>query len=148
MKDTAYRAQCIDKILSKHSGLDVMLGLADIATDVFLISLKQENKKLTTRRMREIIKELSRWKEENVWVWPCRGHLLTEPPESHFRVKVNFSSSSSSSGTAFTLGGALRSAFGGLHGISSSSSRTGREATSLREVSGVFLPVHPIQELD
>ena len=63
MKDTAYRAQCIDKVLRKHSGLDVMLGLADIATDIFLISLKHENKKLTTKRMRQIIEELSRWKE-------------------------------------------------------------------------------------
>ena len=63
MKDTAYRARCIDKVLSKHSSLDVMLGLADIATDVFLISLKHENKKLTTRRMRQIIKDLSKWKE-------------------------------------------------------------------------------------
>ena len=63
MKDTAYRAKCIDKVLSKHSSLDVMLGLADIANDIFLISLKQENKKLTTKRMRQIIKELNRWKE-------------------------------------------------------------------------------------
>ena len=62
-KDTAYRTKCIDKVLSKHSSLDVMLGLADIAYDIFLISLKEENKKLTTRRMRQIIKELSKWKE-------------------------------------------------------------------------------------
>jgi len=40
-----------------------MLGLADIANDIFLISLKAEDKKLTTRRMRRIIKELSKWKE-------------------------------------------------------------------------------------
>ncbi len=63
MKDPAYRAKCIDRILSKNSSLDVMLGLADIANDIFLISLKNENKKLTTKRMRQIIKELSRWKE-------------------------------------------------------------------------------------
>jgi len=62
-KDTAYRARCIDKVLTKHSSLDVMLGLADIANDIFLISLKAEDKKLTTRRMRRIIKELSKWKE-------------------------------------------------------------------------------------
>ncbi len=63
MKDPAYRAKCIDRVLSKNSSLDVMLGLADIANDIFLISLKNENKKLTTKRMRQIIKELSRWKE-------------------------------------------------------------------------------------
>jgi len=63
MKDPAYRARCIDKVLSKNSSLDVMLGLADIAYDIFLISLKEENKKLTTRRMRQIIKDLSKLKE-------------------------------------------------------------------------------------
>jgi hypothetical protein len=63
MKDTAYRAKCIDKVLSKHNSLDVMLGLADIANDIFQISLKNENKKLTTKQMRQVIKELSKWKE-------------------------------------------------------------------------------------
>jgi len=42
MKDPAYRAKCIEKVLNKHSSLDVMLGLADIAYDIFLLSLKQE----------------------------------------------------------------------------------------------------------
>jgi len=63
MKDTAYRIKCIDRVLSQHSGLDVMLGLADIAYDIFLISLRQENKKLTATQTRQIIKELSKWKE-------------------------------------------------------------------------------------
>ena len=63
IKDPAYRAKCIDRVLSKNSSLDVMLGLADIANDIFLISLKDENKKLTTRRMRQIIRELTKWKE-------------------------------------------------------------------------------------
>jgi len=63
MKDTAYRAKCIDKALNKNSSLDAMLDLAKIANDIFHISLKEENKKLTTRQMRRIIKELSKWKE-------------------------------------------------------------------------------------
>lgn len=63
MKDPEYKAKCIDKILSKHSSLDVMLGLADIAYDIFLISLKQQNKKLTTKQVRHIIKEINKWKQ-------------------------------------------------------------------------------------
>lgn len=45
MKDPAYRAKCIEKAVNKQSNLDVMLSLADIALDIFLLSLKQENKK-------------------------------------------------------------------------------------------------------
>ncbi len=40
MKDPTYRARCIEKALGKHSNLDVMLDLADIALDFFLLSLK------------------------------------------------------------------------------------------------------------
>ena len=54
MKDPAYRARCIDKVLSKNSSLDVMLGLADIAYDIFLISLKEENKKQQARDLWDI----------------------------------------------------------------------------------------------
>ena len=63
MKDPAYRAKCIDKVLSKHSSLDVMLDLADIAYDIFLISLKQENKKITKEEIQQKIKELNKWKK-------------------------------------------------------------------------------------
>ena len=63
MKDPIYRARCIEKALDKHSNLDVMLDLADIALDIFLISLKNENKKITKEEIQEKIKELNEWKK-------------------------------------------------------------------------------------
>lgn len=62
MKDSAYRAKCIEKVLSRYSSLDVMLGLADVAFDIFVISLKEKNKHLTKKEIRREIKEMSRWK--------------------------------------------------------------------------------------
>ncbi len=63
MKDTAYRVKCIEKVLSHYSSFDVMLGLADIAFDIFLISLKEKNQKLTKEQIQHIIKEISQWKK-------------------------------------------------------------------------------------
>lgn len=63
MKDTAYRVRCIEKVLNQHSSLDVMLGLADFAFDVFLISLKEKNKNLTKDEIRHMIKEISEWRK-------------------------------------------------------------------------------------
>jgi len=65
MKNSVYRARCLDKVLSQVSGLDVMLGLADVAFDVFLISLKEKNKKkrLTKEEIRRAVKEISEWKK-------------------------------------------------------------------------------------
>ena len=63
MKDPAYQAKCIDKVLSKHNSLDVMLDLADIAYDIFLLSLKQENKKITKQEIQQRIRELDEWKK-------------------------------------------------------------------------------------
>jgi len=53
MKDSVYRARCIEKALNKHSGLDVMLSLADIALDIFLISLKENNETPTKEEIRQ-----------------------------------------------------------------------------------------------
>lgn len=63
MKDSAYRARCIEKVLNQHSSLDVMLGLADIAFDIFLISLKEKNKNLTREEIQRKIREISEWKK-------------------------------------------------------------------------------------
>jgi len=63
MKDSVYRARCLDKVLSQYSSLDVMLGLADIAYDIFLISLKEKNKNVTKEEIRHMIKEISEWKK-------------------------------------------------------------------------------------
>jgi len=63
MKDSVYRAKCLDKVLSQVSGLDVMLGLADIAYDVFLIGLKERNKNVTEEEIRCMIKEISEWRK-------------------------------------------------------------------------------------
>jgi len=63
MKDPTYRARCIEKALGKHSNLDVMLDLADIALDIFLLSLKNENKKITKQEIQQKIKELNEWKK-------------------------------------------------------------------------------------
>jgi len=64
MKDSVYRARCLDKVLSQCSSLDVMLGLADVAFDIFLIGLKERNKKknLTDEEIRREIEEISEWK--------------------------------------------------------------------------------------
>ncbi len=62
MKDTAYRARCIEKAVGKHSNLDVMLKLADFAFDIFVISLKDENKNITKEEIRQKIKEYAEWK--------------------------------------------------------------------------------------
>jgi hypothetical protein len=63
MKDLAYRARCIEKVLNQHSSLDVMLGLADVAFDIFLISLKEKNKNITKEEIQHQIKEISEWKK-------------------------------------------------------------------------------------
>jgi len=63
MKDSAYRARCIEKVLKQHSSLDVMLGLADIAFDIFLISLRDKNKNITKEEIQHKIKEISEWKK-------------------------------------------------------------------------------------
>jgi len=63
MKDSVYRARCIEKVLNQHSSLDVMLGLADIAFDIFLISLKEKNPKITKEEIRQEIKKISEWKK-------------------------------------------------------------------------------------
>jgi len=62
MKDSVYRARCLDKVLSQYSGLDVMLGLADVAFDIFLISLKEKNKNVTEEEIRRAVKEISEWR--------------------------------------------------------------------------------------
>lgn len=62
MKDSVYRAKCIERVLNRYSSLDVMLGLADIAFDIFLISLKEKNKHLTKEEIRREIKAMSKWK--------------------------------------------------------------------------------------
>ena len=63
MKDSVYRARCIEKALNQHSGLDAMLSLADVALDVFLISLKENNETLTKEEIRQKIKEFIEWKK-------------------------------------------------------------------------------------
>jgi len=63
MKDSAYRAKCVEKVLSHYSSFDVMLGLADIAFDIFLIGLKEKNPAITRGEIRRKIKELSEWKK-------------------------------------------------------------------------------------
>jgi len=64
MKDSVYRARCLDRVLSRCSGLDVMLGLADVAFDIFLIGLKEKNKKkrLTKEEILHAVKEISEWR--------------------------------------------------------------------------------------
>jgi len=64
MKDAAYRARCIEKAVGKHSNLDVMLELADIAFDIFKISLKEENKNITEEEIRQMIKDYVEWKNK------------------------------------------------------------------------------------
>ena len=63
MKDSVYRARCIEKALNQHSSLDIMLSLADIALDIFLISLKENNETLTKEEIRQKIKEFTEWKK-------------------------------------------------------------------------------------
>jgi len=63
MKDAAYRARCIEKAVNKHSNLDVMLELADIAFDIFIISLKEKNKSVTKEEIRRKIKEFAEWRK-------------------------------------------------------------------------------------
>jgi len=62
MKDATYRARCIEKVLNQHSSFDVMLGLADIAFDIFIISLKEKNPTITREEIRREIKEISEWR--------------------------------------------------------------------------------------
>jgi len=62
MKDPAYRTRCIDKVLSKYSGLEVMDGLADIALDIFEISLRDEKKPVSMEEIKRQIRELEEWK--------------------------------------------------------------------------------------
>lgn len=62
MKDPLYKARCIDKILSKHSNLEVMEGLADIALDIFQQSLKNEGKAMSLEEIKRQIEELNKWK--------------------------------------------------------------------------------------
>jgi len=62
LKDSVYRARCIEKALNQHSSLDYMLSLADIALDIFLISLKDDNESLTEEEIRQKIKEFTEWK--------------------------------------------------------------------------------------
>jgi len=64
VKDAAYRARCIEKAVGKHSNLDVMLELADIAFDIFKISLKEENKNITEEEIRQMIKDYVEWKNK------------------------------------------------------------------------------------
>jgi len=63
LKDSVYRAKCLDKVLSQVSGLDVMFGLADIAFDIFLIGLKEKNKNVTKEEIRRVIEEMSEWRK-------------------------------------------------------------------------------------
>jgi len=66
MKGSVYRARCLDKVLSQCSSLDVMLGLADVAFDIFLIGLKERNKKknLTDEEIRHEIEAISEWRKK------------------------------------------------------------------------------------
>jgi len=64
MKDPTYRAKCIDKVLSKHSTLEVISGLTDIALDIFQLSLKNENKTMSKKEIQRKIKELNKWKNQ------------------------------------------------------------------------------------
>jgi len=63
MKDPVYRARCIDKVLSKHSGLEVMEGLADIAVDLFKLSLREEGKAMSRKDIQRMIREFNEWKK-------------------------------------------------------------------------------------
>jgi hypothetical protein len=63
MKNSAYRARCIEKALNKHSSLDVMLDLADIAFDIFLIRLKEKNKNPRKEDIQRELREMSEWKK-------------------------------------------------------------------------------------
>jgi hypothetical protein len=63
MKDSVYRARCLERILNQCSGLDVMLGLADVAFDIFLIGLKEKNKNVTKEEIRRAIEEISEWRK-------------------------------------------------------------------------------------
>jgi len=53
MKDPTYRAKCIDKVLSKHSTLEVISGLTDIALDIFQLSLKTKTKPCPKKKSNE-----------------------------------------------------------------------------------------------
>ena len=62
MKDPVYRARCIDKVLSKHSTLEVMEGLADVALDLFQLGLRDRGESASREQVRRQIRELDRWK--------------------------------------------------------------------------------------
>ena len=58
MKDSADRAKCIDKVLSKHTALEVMEGLADVAFDVYQLGLRDRSENMSVEDARRFIKEL------------------------------------------------------------------------------------------
>ncbi len=62
MKDSVYRARCIDKVLSKHSTLEVMEGLADVALDLFQLGVRDQGEGVSREQVRRQIRELDRWK--------------------------------------------------------------------------------------
>lgn len=57
MKDLEYRRKCIEKILSEHSCIDVIISLSYFIFDVFAESLRNEKPDITDE---EIFKE---WKK-------------------------------------------------------------------------------------
>jgi hypothetical protein len=59
-----YKFSCVEKILSMHSGIDVMLELTDYAFDIFIQSLKNENPNITQEEINEKIREMIRWKKD------------------------------------------------------------------------------------
>lgn len=61
-KDIKYRAKCNMKILERHSGVDVMLGLTDFIMDVFAESLRNENPNITEQGIKQKMKDLIAWK--------------------------------------------------------------------------------------
>jgi hypothetical protein len=62
MKDSVYRARCIDKVLSKHSTFEVMEGLADVALDLFQLGLRDQGESASREQVRRQIRKLDRWK--------------------------------------------------------------------------------------
>ena len=57
-KEIRYRAKCNMKILERHSGVDVMLGLTDFIIDVFIESLRNENPNITESEINHKIREM------------------------------------------------------------------------------------------
>gem|GEM_PF-2706352 len=62
-KPYKYELSCLERILSKHSGIDVMLGLTDYALDIFIQSLKNENPGISQEEINRKMREIMEWRK-------------------------------------------------------------------------------------